>query len=693
MPRALPSYTALLALAAGLAVPQCALAAEEADDGPAIVVTGERSHGEDVSAIKTPTPLLDTPQSVVTIDRQRLDDQGVEQLGEALRYVPGVTLGQGEGHRDQIIIRGQASTADFFLDGLRDDAQYYRPLFNTDRIEVLKGANALLFGRGGGGGVVNRVSKHAEPAKSQGVVSGGLDSFGAWSLAGDANLALSDRAALRLNATYEAFDNDRDLFGGHFIGVAPTLRLDPGTRTHIDLSYEYDRDDRVVDRGVPSRGGLPIAGFDRTFFGSPALNHGTVDAHIGRLRVTHELADGLTVDVIGQYATYAKYYANVLPAAPASATAVSLSGYDTINGRDNWIGQANLVWKGQTGPIGHTLLAGVELGTQSSNAQRRNVVFGSGTAQTATVPLAQVLTLPALSWTAPVSSSRSKVNSLSFYLQDQVELAPWLQVIAGVRHDRFEIDATNRLNSVVTGRSDSKWSPRLGLVLKPQAGISLYASYAKSFLPQSGDQFNTLDPTFTSLEPEAFRNLELGLKWDIEPRLSLTFAAFQLDRSNTRVADPANPGFWVLTGKSRVHGLEAALAGRITSKWQLSLGYTWQEGEIRSATSAAPAGRQLEKLPHHQASAWTRYDLTGKFGLGLGVIHQSGQYATISNAVWLPAFTRIDAAAYYDVSDRFSLQLNVENLGDTRYYASAHTDNNIQPGEALNVKLTAKVKF
>jgi len=696
MPRPLRACPALLALAAGLAAPHCAFAEAAAhDDGPAIVVTGERSHDDDISATKTPTPLLDTPQSVVTLDRQRLDDQGVEQLGEALRYVPGVTLGQGEGHRDQIIIRGQASTADFFLDGMRDDAQYYRPLFSTERIEVLKGANALLFGRGGGGGIVNRVSKHANPATTRGVVAGGLDSFGAWSLAGDVNLPLSDQAALRLNATYEAFDNDRDFFGGHFIGVAPTLRLQPGERTTIDLSYEYDRDDRVIDRGVPSSGGRPIAGYDQTFFGSPTLNHGTVDAHIGRLHIEHELAEGLTIDFTGQYANYAKYYANVLPAAAVAAggSTVSLSGYDTVNGRDNWIGQANLVWKGQTGAIGHTLLAGVELGTQSSDAQRRNVVFGSGSAQTATVTLAPVLTLPALSWTAPISSSRTKVDSQSFYLQDQIEFTPWLQVISGLRHDRFKIDATNRLNNAVTGRSDSKWSPRLGLVLKPQANLSLYASFAKSFLPQSGDQFSALDPKFQTLEPEAFRNLELGAKWDIEPRLSLTLAAFQLDRTNTRVADPANPGFWVLTGASRAHGLEAALAGRITSNWQLSLGYTWQEGEIRSETSAAKAGVKLDKLPHHQASAWSRYDVTSRFGLGLGVVHQSGQYATISNAVWLPAFTRIDAAAYYAVSDRFSLQLNVENLADTRYYASAHTDNNIQPGDPLNVKLTAKVKF
>lgn len=692
MPSALRPVAPMLA-AALLALSAAAKADDLAvDDGSPIVVTGERVKDPDVSGLKTDTPLRDTPQSVVTLNRDRLDDQGVQQLGEALRYVPGVTLGQGEGHRDQVILRGQASTADFYLDGIRDDAQYYRPLYNVERIEVLKGANALLFGRGGGGGVVNRVSKASVFSRTSASLSGGATSYGAWSLAGDGNLVLGSGAALRLNATYEAFDNHRDFFGGHFVGAAPTLGFELGEGTKITLAYEYAGDDRVIDRGVPSLNGRPLSGYGHTFFGSPTLNHGTVDAHFARLRVEHELADGLTLDATGQFATYDKYYANVLPSA-ASATTVTLTGYDTANTRDNWIGQANLVWKVRTGAIGHTILAGVEAGSQDSTAQRRNVVFGGGTAQSVTVPLARKITLPALNWSAPVSSSSSEVESRSAYVQDQIELAPWLQVIGGLRYDHFGVHAVNRLNAVQTGRSDGKWSPRLGLVLKPREELSLYASFAKSFLPQTGDQFSTLDPAFQSLKPEAFRNLELGVKWDINPRVSLTGALFELKRSNTRVADPANPGFFVLTGSSRVRGAEFGLTGRITPQWQLSLGYTYQDGEMRSATSAAPAGRKLDKLPHHQASAWTRYDLSSQFGLGLGVVHQSGQFTTISNAVWLPGFTRIDAAAYLTLSDRVSFQLNVENLTDSGYFASAHTDNNIQPGEPLTARLTARLKL
>jgi catecholate siderophore receptor len=691
------SFVALAAFASANAARADAFADDGA--GPAIVVTGERVHEPDVSGLKTGTPLRDTPQSVTTLDRERLDDQGIEQLGDALRYVPGVTLSLGEGNRDQVVLRGQPTTADFYLDGLRDDAQYYRPLYSIERVEVLKGANALLFGRGGGGGVINRVSKSPDLTRSGGTLSGGIETYGAWSIGGDVNLALSGRAALRLNASYENLDNQRDFFGGHFIGAAPTLLIAPDDRTKVTFAYEYDHDERLADRGIPAapNGTIaspagPISGYDHTLFGSPTLSRSEVDAHVGRVRVERELAEGLKLDVTGQFAHYDKFYQNIVPGV-ATPTTVSLSGYNNAQARDNWIGQANLVWKGRTGPIGHTLLAGVEIGDQTTNSQRFNAVFGGAATATSTVTLAPVLTLPTIGFTGTRTASTTRVTSKSAYLQDQIELAPWLQVIGGLRYDRFEIDATNLVDNTQTGRSDGKWSPRFGLVLKPQANLSLYASYAKSFLPQSGDQFTTLATNLQSLEPEAFRNLELGLKWDVARDLSLTAAMFQLDRSNTRVADPAQPGFFVLTGRSRSKGIEASLTGHLTPQWQASLGYTYQEGEIRSTTTAAPAGRQLALLPHHQFAAWTRYDFTPRFGLGLGLVHQSRQFATISNTVALPVFTRIDAAAFVTLNDRVSLQLNVENLTDTRYYASASSDNNILPGKPMTARVTARLKF
>ncbi|WP_370521585.1 TonB-dependent receptor [Novosphingobium sp. ERN07] len=690
------NYLTSLLLAGTALVPSAAYAedAVPADaalesTGTVIVVTGTADgyRPVDANAVKTPTPLLDVPQTITVLTREQLDDQGITQLGDALRYVPGVVLGQGEGHRDQITLRGQNTTADFYLDGLRDDTQYYRSLYNIERVEVLKGANALLFGRGGGGGVINRVSKTPDLDRVKGQASANVDSFGGFALAADWNQPLTEMVGARLNATYEEFDNHRQNFEGRFIGVNPTMAFQPGEATRIELSYNYDDDRRTTDRGVPSLGGKPLTGYDETFFGRSDLNVATVKAHIAQARLDHDLTDNLSFNLLGQYSHTDKLYGNVFAGGAVNTTAntVALSGYESGTLRDSWIGQANLVWTGQTGGIGHTLLAGFEVADQDTHATRRNTA-------NATVTLAKRISVPALSYGALVTNSRTDVRTLSAYVQDQVELASFLQIVAGVRYDEFRITGRNAINGVGASRTDRKWSPRFGVVLKPQTNVSFYGSFTRTFLPQSGDQFGALDATQATLAPEQFENLEAGVKWDVNPGLAFTAAAYQLNRENSRFNNPVT-GLPELSGKTRAKGIELSLAGRILPQWQASLGYTLQDGEVRSATTAAPAGRKLSQLPRHQASAWTRYDVTKEIGLGLGITHQSKSFTTISNAVTLPAFTRLDAAVFYDLSERFSIQLNVENLTDTDYFPAAHTDNNISTGEPLNARISIRAKF
>jgi catecholate siderophore receptor len=661
--------------------------------GDPIVVTGKADgYGahDGSSATKTPTAWIDVPQAATVVTREQLDDQALQQLGEALRYVPGVTLGTGEGHRDQISLRGQSTTADFFVDGLRDDAQYYRPLYNVDRVEVLKGANALIFGRGGAGGVINRVLRKPDASMAYVTAMASADSFGAFSLATDLNQPLGEGAAVRLDAIYEEFDNHRDVYEGRFIGVSPSVTTRLGADSILTASYSYDDDKRVTDRGVPSRGGRPLTGFDDVFFGSPDLNRNSNKAHIARARLDHEFSGDLSANLTGQYAHYDKYYGNVQPRAAATATTVDLEGYNSDTVRENWIGQGNLVWQGETGALKHTLLIGGEASRQDTAGKRSEVLFAGGKLRF-TATLAERIALPTVTFSAPSRSSASQVTTLSAYVQDQLELGP-VQLVAGLRYDDFEISSVNRLSGFAAKRRDGKWSPRIGLIVKPQANVSLYGSFAKSFLPQSGDQFTVLDATTATLAPERFRNLEVGAKWDVTPDLAFTAAAFQLDRDNTRANDPVT-GSVVLTGATRTKGFEAQLAGQITPEWQASLGYSHQVGEIRTTTSAAPAGRRLAQLPRDQVSLWTRYNLTPRIGLGAGAIHQAKQFATISNAVVLPAFTRVDAALFWKASERIELQLNLENLFDIDYYPSAHTDNNIAPGEPLSARVSVRVKL
>ena len=646
------------------------------------------------SSTKTPTALIDTPQAISVITRDQLDDQNIRQLGDALRYVPGVSMESGEGHRDEVFIRGQETTADFYLNGLRDDAQYYRALYNVDRVEVLKGANALTFGRGGGGGIVNRVTKTADPVQEFFRANASLDSFGAFALSGDLNQPILGEVGVRINAAYEEFKNHRDYYNGHFIGFAPTVTANLTEDTRLILGYSYDEDQRLTDRGVPSFNGLPLAGFDKTLFGDPDFNRFDSQVHIARARIDHDFSDQLSANLAFQYAQYDKVYANLVPAG-TDGSDVTLAGYRNDTQRENWIGQGNLVWQGKTGAIGHTVLAGFEALRQDTGDSRSLVEFASagGPVSSISVPLARVLDIPPVSLTGLSRSRDSQLTTLSAYFQDQIEIGDMIQLIAGIRFESFDLETVNRLSSSDNDRKDEKWSPRFGVVFKPRQNVSIYASYTESFLPQAGDQFVTLNSETAELAPEKFENYELGFKWAPRSQLLVTGAIFRLDRSNTRAPDPGGSGLSVLTGSTRVEGFELGVAGDMQENWHINAGYTYLDGEIRNETHSAPAGARLAQLPKHHFAIWSLYDFAEGIGVGLGLVHSSKQFASVSNSVVLPSYTRVDAAVTFELSDQITLQANVENLFDEGYYPSAHGNNNIQPAKPLNASVSARVSF
>ena len=683
------AFLATAAIAAPAAANTSAGEQPERDYLPTeIVVTGERDgYGIDdgSTATKTPTPLIDVPQGVSFITADQLEDQSVRQLGEALRYIPGVSLETGEGHRDEVFIRGQESTADFYIDGLRDDAQYYRSLYNVERVEVLKGANALIFGRGAGGGAVNRVMKRAGVGRDAVVADLSVDSFGAFALLGDANITLSDSAAFRLNATYEEFDNDRDFYEGRFIGISPTLTAELGPQTTLIATYTYDDDQRVTDRGVPSFNGGPLRGYDETFFGDPDLNRTSAEVHIGRVRVEHEFSSDVSANASLQYANYDKIYANIVPTG-TDGTDVFLGGYEDAQTRENVIGQANLVWQTDGDGFDSTLLVGVEASWQDSLNTRRSVNFTAGN----DTPLTRPIAIPAFTF-APIGRVRdSELEVLSVYLQEQFGIGDHLELVAGLRYDRFDLRTVDGLTNTPGNRVDEQVSPRFGVIVKPNEQLSFYASYAESFLPQSGDQFFILSQANAALEPEQFTNYELGAKWAPLDNVLLSAAVFRLDRTNTRDTTGL---VTVLTGASRVEGFEISAVGEVTDFWQANVGYTYLDGELRTTSTFGTAGQRLQQLPEHQISAWNRFDLTDRFGVGLGIIHQGSQFASFSNNVVLPSYWRVDTAAYFTLNDNVSLQLNIENLFDEDYYPSAHGDNNIQPAEPFSVRFGVRMSL
>ena len=679
----------LLSTAITLFLPAMVLAEVAPTEVEAIIVTGE-SRGyiavNSVTATKTDTPLIDVPQSINVVTREQLDDQAMHSLGQVLRYVPGISVGQGEGNRDQITVRGQNTTADFFLDGVRDDTQYYRGLYNIERVEVLKGPYALIFGRGGGGGIINRVQK---TPSSSGVFMDArvsVDSFGAHDLLADVNTPLSDDAAFRLNAVYEGLGNHRDFYDGERYALNPYVAVDLGSGWKAGLSYEYVDDDRVTDRGVPSLNGAPLGGYRDQFFGVPGVNRTTLQAHIAKLRVDAAFADGLDFSTTVLYGDYDKVYTNAFANGPASAQMglVPLSSYTDPTTRQNLLVQSNLVWKAATGGADHKVLFGFEYGVQDTANQRRNGVLSSAVLDLAN-PVFPTLTFPALS-----RDRVSRVVSASAYVQDQISLSEYFDIVAGFRYDRFDIEGADRLAGRPFARVDEKVSPRLGLIYKPSENGSIYTSYSESFLPRSGDQFLVLSTTDENLKPEKFTNYEAGAKWNIRPDLSVTFALFQLDRTNATTPDPANPAGSINVGKTRTRGAELSVTGNVTRQWQVSGGVALQKAMLRGNGFV-----RLAQTPARQFSLWNRYQATANLAVGVGLIHQSSQYAAIrtsASTTRLPAFTRLDVGVFHDISPTLLLQVNVENLLGTTYFPDAH-NNNISTGAPRNGRATLIASF
>ncbi len=691
-------HAALLAGSALMVFPGSAFA-EEAGAGPEIVVTGAHEGylaQDSITAFKTDTPLLDVPQTVQVVTRERLDDQALHSLAEVLRYVPGTTVGQGEGNRDQITLRGQNTSSDFFLDGVRDDVQYYRGLYNIERVEILKGPYALIFGRGGGGGIINRVLKAPSADRLFASGAAGVNTFGAWDIAADVNAPLSSNAAVRINANYERLDSHRNFVDGERYAVNPHIAADFGGGWKAGLSYEYVHDDRVADRGIPSLActapcqPAPLPGHRDTFFGVPGVNRTGLDAHIVKARLDGQLTENLSWTSSVLYGDYDKYYTNVYANGAAAADGkVDLAAYTDPTKRRNFIAQSNLVWDLKLGAIANKILLGIEYGDQNSVNQRLGGVLSNGKLNLANIVYPTVI-FPALN-----RNTVSDVEVFSAYAQDQISFGSHLDVVVGLRFDRFKINGTDRIPAVPRhfARTDEKISPRFGVIFKPRENISIYASYSKSFLPRSGDQFLTLTTTQENLEPEGFTNYELGAKWDIRPDLNVTLALFQLDRSNATTRNPNDITKESVIGKTRTKGLEFALTGRVTPHWQVSGGYTYQDAKLVGTDLV-----RLPQVPQHQFALWNRYDFTSRFGAGVGVVHQSSQLAAIRTSLAalptrLPGFTRVDAALFFKASDRLQFQVNVENLTDATYFSDAHNNNNITPGAPINARFTARIKL
>jgi catecholate siderophore receptor len=658
-----------------------------------VTVTDMAGYDAISSATKTLTPLRDVPQSVTVVSREVIRNQGMQSVADVVRYVPGITAIQGENNRDQVVIRGNSSSADFFLDGVRDDVQYYRDLYNLDRVEALKGPNAMIFGRGGGGGVINRVTKQAGFASlGELTIQGG--SFGNKRVLGDFDRPFNNHVAFRLNGMYENSGSFRDHVDLNRFGINPTLTIVAGKQTQIRFAYEHFRDNRVADRGIPSFRGRPSDAGTSTFFGNPNESFVRARVNIASAVIDHQIGN-LNIHNRTLFGAYRRFYQNFVPGAVNSdETLVSLSAYNNATRRRNTFNQTDLTYAAKTGSLRHTILAGSEFGRQASN-NFRNTGFFTNTSATISVPFSNPTISTPVSFRQNATDANNHVaaNVAAIYAQDQIELSPKIQVLAGVRFDHFNLKFHNNRTNDNLGRIDNLWSPRAGIVFKPVVPLSIYASYSVSHLPSSGDQFSSLTAITQMLKPEKFSNYEVGAKWDLRQSLSLTTAVYSLARTNTRATDPNDPTKVVQTGSQRTNGLELGLNGRVSRAWQITGGYAYQDAKVTSATAVAPKGARVGQVPRHTFSMWNSYRFASKFGAGLGLIQRSDMFAAIDNKIILPGYTRADGALYFTITEKVGVQANLENLLDKKYFINADSNDNISPGSSRSVRLSLTWKL
>jgi catecholate siderophore receptor len=645
------------------------------------------------SATKTQTLLRDIPQSISVVTKEQIRDQSMSSLSEVVSYVPGITSHQGENNRDQVVIRGNNTSGDFFVNGVRDDVQYFRDFYNVERVEALKGPNSMLFGRGGGGGVINRVTKEAGFTSLREVTLQG-GSFGNKRFMMDFDQPLGNKAAFRLNGLYEnsgSFRNGVDL---ERYGVNPTATLIVGPKTAIKLSYEYFHDGRVADRGISSFHGRPVDVPIETFFGNADNSFAKIGVNFASAVIDHQ-AGRFNIRNRTLFGDYDRFYQNYVPGAvTANKQSVTITAYNNATKRQNLFNQTDVTFNASTGTVRHTVLAGAEVGRQLTNNFRRSGFFNN-TATSVLVPLSDptVTTPVTFRQNATDANNHVQTNLGATYVQDQIEINRYLQVVTGVRFDYFDLQFHNNRNNQDLRRIDRLVSPRAGVIVKPVDAMSVYVNYGVAYLPSSGDQFSQLTTITQQVKPEKFTNYELGAKWDIRPNLSFTTALYRQDRTNTRATDPNDPARILQTGSQRTNGYEVGLNGFVTSKWSVTGGYAYQDAFISSATVAAPKGAQVALVPHHTFSLWNNYKVHQRLGLGLGIIHRSDMFAAIDNAVVLPGYTRADAAVFFSITERWRVQANFQNLFDNTYYLNADGNNNISPGAPRGARVALIARF
>lgn len=705
----------------------------------AVVVTARRT-GIDL----LPAKILDTPQSINVVPAEVIRQQGINNLQDALKNVPGITLNAGEGgtHGDLVNLRGFSAGDDYFMDGLRDTGLYDRDTFDYESLEVYKGPASTLFGRGSTGGVINQVLKSPQlyPIDDFALTAGTNAEIRATA---DVNYVLDDTSAVRINVmgqrnTYEG----RPFARTQRFGMAPAIAFGLGTDTVITLKVLHQQEDNIPDYGIPFLFDRPAPVPRDTFYGLPSDDRFKTEVDVVTGRIEHTFDETFSISDTARYGHYwfdsrqtaptfgsancfnttttAGYFAGAplcaaLPAAgraPVSATnpfypvlGTPLSAIFVERDRPSSKGTIatamnalNGTAKFSTGFLDHTLVAGIEYDSESATLTR----FANQNTTIAPTPLLAPDPFEAFpgAQTTVRQHPITKTQTLGFVVTDTIAIGPQWTITGAVRFDHFHARFDQALGTPSHfTHTDDVWSPRAAVVYKPTPETSLYFSYGTSFNPSA--ESLSLSASNQALPPEEDRTFEIGGKAQVmEGMLSVTAALFNTEMTNARISDPLNPSLQTLAGTERVNGFELGVQGRLTENWEIVAGYTYLDPTAVGLAGAGVHG-PIPNTAHNQANVWTTYDFDDGFKIGTGLnyvgMRRAGtDAATVPGTIQIPTvpgYVTWDAMIGYQVSDNLALQLNAYNITDEYYYANAYFtrpgENHTNPGPGRTILLTA----
>jgi catecholate siderophore receptor len=740
-----------LAMLASLALPAVAHAGPDVTPDPTIPsvqVTGANQQAASAND-KFTAPLLDTPKSVTIVPAEVIAQTGATSLTDALRTVPGITIGAAEGGNpvgDNMFIRGYNAQTDTYVDGIRDSGSQSREIFDVEQVEVVKGPNSALGGRSSAGGGINLITKTAQSYDfNHASVGIGTDKYRR--ITGDINRNIGSNSAFRLNVM--AHENDvpgRDIVGGKRYGVAPTVTFGLTGPTRAIVSVYHLTTHEIPDTGIPfnnpittgpnvakNGNGTPFNVDRSTFYGLVNRDFRDTKSDIATIDLRHQLDNGITLRNVTRYGKSNNDYVWTQPDDSKGNTVLYGTVWRRANTRVTETRTASNVTSIsgnlETAGIKHSYNAGVEFDRETTD--RSNYLFSPGTNNpltgTFTCPTSGAATLyncttlvdpnPYDPWvySRTVSGALTHVNTKTkaAYAFDTIEFNREWQLNVGARYDDFQTTLNTlptATTAAVQAHVDSNfWSWQTGLVYKPASNGSIYLAYATSATPpgnDGGDGLDALTVAVQNLQPQRSKNIELGTKWDVMSggRLSLTAAVFKSTMNNARVTAP--DGTTQNVGRKEVKGVELGFSGKLSSQWSVFGGYTYLDAQIADngylnvGTAAKPVyvvspynGNRFPTTPKHSASLWTTYAVTKELTFGMGVNAMSMVYANVNNNKWAPGYTRFDAMASYALNKDVSLQLNVQNLTDKLYFDKVSSPHYAGVGPGRSATLSANVKF